>query len=140
MNALVVHYHELGLKGRNRDFFEAALIRNVRRALRGTGYKRIRGGFGRVMVDFFDVTEEQLNDAAEQVARLFGIAYVGLGARVQPDMEQISDAAMGMMTAAPFESFRVRARRTYSTFEPTSNDVNIEIGQRIKDATGGRVD
>ena len=48
MDALVAHYHEIGLKGRNRHFFEEALIRNIKRALRGTRYKRVRGGFGRV--------------------------------------------------------------------------------------------
>ncbi|MEA2487200.1 MAG: tRNA uracil 4-sulfurtransferase [Actinomycetota bacterium] len=140
MNALVAHYHELGLKGRNREFFEKALIRNVRRALRGAGYKRIRGGFGRVMVDFFDVPEPELQAAAEQVARIFGVAYVGLGTRVTPDMEEIATIALQMMTEAPFDSFRVRARRTYSTFEQSSNAINVEVGQRIKDATGGRVD
>ena len=51
MDALVAHYHEIGLKGRNRSFFEDALTRNLRRALRGTGYSRIRKGFGRVVVD-----------------------------------------------------------------------------------------
>lgn len=140
MNALVVHYHELGLKGRNREFFESALTRNIRRALRGTGYKRIRGGFGRVMVDYFDVSGRQLHDAAEQVARVFGVAYVGLGTRVQPEMEQIATAALELMTAEPFESFRVRARRTYSTCRHSSGEINVEVGQRIKDATNGRVD
>ncbi|MGH2749608.1 MAG: hypothetical protein ACRDK3_01840, partial [Actinomycetota bacterium] len=38
MDRLVAHYHEIGLKGRNRHFFEDALKRNLRRALRGTGY------------------------------------------------------------------------------------------------------
>ncbi|MDQ3878423.1 MAG: tRNA 4-thiouridine(8) synthase ThiI [Actinomycetota bacterium] len=140
MNALVAHYHELGLKGRNRQFFEAALIRNIRRALRGSGYKRIRGGFGRVMVDFFDIPNPQLQRAAEQVARVFGVAYVGVGHRVHPDMDEISAVALEMMTGAPFDSFSVRARRTYSTLGKTSNQINVEVGQLIKDATGGRVD
>ena len=52
MRALVVHYHEIGLKGRNRRFFEEALARNLKRALRGTGYKRIRHLFGRILVEF----------------------------------------------------------------------------------------
>ena len=51
-DAIVAHYHEVGLKGRNRDFFENALKRNLKRALRGTGYRRVRLLFGRIIVDF----------------------------------------------------------------------------------------
>jgi hypothetical protein len=31
--AVVVHYHEIGLKGRNRSFFERALVRNLLQAV-----------------------------------------------------------------------------------------------------------
>ena len=66
MDALVAHYHEIGLKGRNRAFFEETLARNVRRSMRGTGYSRIRRGFGRLVVDFKDcaLVDEALARAA----------------------------------------------------------------------------
>jgi thiamine biosynthesis protein ThiI len=44
------------------------------------------------------------------------------------------------MQAEPFDSFAVRARRTYSSFDVKSNEINAVVGRRIKDATGGRVD
>lgn len=138
LDTLVAHYHEIGLKGRNRNFFEDALARNLRRALRGTGYKRIRNGFGRVVIDLEPraLSEEVITRAA----RVFGLAYVGLGVRVAPDMEAIAQAALQLIQEEPFDSFRVRARRTHSSFEHSSAEINIDIGQRIVDATGGRVD
>ena len=138
MDALVAHYHEVGLKGRNRDFFEEALARNLKRALRATGYRRVRRRFGRLVVDF--EPDALTDEAVERVARVFGIAYVGLGRRVAPDMDAIGAAALELMTAAPFESFAVRARRSYSSMESSSRDINVDIGQRIVDATGARVD
>ncbi|HEY7876443.1 MAG TPA: tRNA uracil 4-sulfurtransferase ThiI [Actinomycetota bacterium] len=138
MNALVAHYHEIGLKGRNRDFFETALARNLKRALRGTGYNRVRRGFGRIVVDFDEGSD--VTEAAERAARVFGVAYVGAGVRVQPDLDEIDRVVLELMQAEPFESFAVRARRTYSTFELKSNDVNVHVGQLVKDATGARVD
>ena len=138
MDALVAHYHELGLKGRNRDFFEQTLAHNLRRALRGTGYERIRRGFGRITVDF--QPGASVGAAAERVARVFGVAYIGAGIRVAPEMDAIADAALSLMTSEPFESFQVRARRTYSTLQKSSQEINVEIGQRIKDATNQRVD
>jgi thiamine biosynthesis protein ThiI len=138
MDALVAHYHEIGLKGRNRDFFESALARNLKRALRGTGYTRVRRGFGRVVVDFDEVND--VAEAGERAARVFGVAYVGVGRRVTPDIDAIGRVALELMRAEPFESFSVRARRTYSTFERTSHDINVIVGQLVKDETGGRVD
>jgi tRNA uracil 4-sulfurtransferase len=137
-DALVVHFHEIGLKGRNREFFEDALARNLRRSLRGTGYKRVRKGFGRVMVDLEPDGLPLV--AAERAARVFGVAYVGLGRRVEPDLEQIGEVALELISQHPFESFAVRARRTHSNFPHRSQEVNEVVGQKIKDATGARVD
>lgn len=138
MDALVAHYHEIGLKGRNRDFFEDALVRNLKRALRGTGYKRVRKGFGRVMIDLEPDAPHEI--AARRAADVFGVAYVGMGRRVEPEMEAIGDAALELIQAAKFGSFRVRARRTHSNFPQGSADIQVVVGQKIKDATGARVD
>jgi thiamine biosynthesis protein ThiI len=138
VDALVVHYHELGLKGRNRDFFERTLAQNLKRALRGTGYSKLRRGFGRIVLDFEPGARVEL--AAERAARVFGVAYVGAGVRVEPEMEAIGDAALDLMLAEPFESFRVRSRRTHSTCPHRSSEIQEVVGARIKDATGGRVD
>ena len=138
MDALVAHYHEIGLKGRNRDFFETAFARNLKRALRGTGYRRVRRGFGRIVVDLDP--EGDWREAAERAARVFGTAYVGTGVRVAPDIDEIGRVALDLAQAEPFDSFAVRARRTYSAFETKSNEINVVVGQRIKDATGAPVD
>lgn len=138
MDALVAHYHEIGLKGRNRHFFEDALIRNIKRSLRGTRYKRVRGGFGRIMVD---LEPDALHEvAARRVADVFGVAYVGLGKRVKPDIDAIGATALELLQAETFGSFQVRARRSHSNFPGRSQDIHNVVGQRIKDATGARVD
>jgi thiamine biosynthesis protein ThiI len=138
VNALVVHYHEIGLKGRNRQFFESALVGNLRRAMRATGYGRVRRGFGRIVIDL--PPGASLEEATERAARVFGVAYVGLGSSVRQDLDAIKEAGLETMRAAPFESFAVRARRTYAQIAHTSRAINVEVGQHIKDATGARVD
>ena len=40
MHCAIVHYHELALKGRNRDFFEQRLVRNLRLALKDMRIRR----------------------------------------------------------------------------------------------------
>ncbi|MCA1696951.1 MAG: THUMP domain-containing protein, partial [Actinobacteria bacterium] len=138
MDRLVAHYHEIGLKGHNRDFFEEALTRNLKRALRGTGYKRVRHAFGRVIVDLYP--KSRPSEALQRTARIFGVAYVGLGCKVKQDIDEIADVSVRLMQRTSFDAFRVRARRSHSTSSLSSNQLNVVIGQRIKDATGGRVD
>jgi tRNA uracil 4-sulfurtransferase len=138
VDALVAHYHEIGLKGRNRGYFEETLARNLRRALRGTGYRRLWRGFGRMHVDFR--TDAAVDEAAERAGRVFGVAFVGAGRKAQPDLESIGSVALEIMGAQPFDSFAVRARRSYSTIDTTSREINTAVGQLIKDATGARVD
>ncbi|MGI8707315.1 MAG: tRNA uracil 4-sulfurtransferase ThiI [Actinomycetota bacterium] len=138
MDALVAHYHEVGLKGRNREFFEETLARNLKRSLRGTGYKRIRRGFGRLAIDLQERAE--VDEAALRASRVFGIANIGAGKRVEPNLEAIAQGALELMLAEPFASFSVRARRSYSSVGLSSREINVDVGQRIKDATGARVD
>jgi tRNA uracil 4-sulfurtransferase len=136
-DVLVIHYHEISLKGRNRDFFEETLGRNLKRALRGTGYERIRRGFGRITVDF--KPENRLADAVERASRVIGIANLGVGRRVAQDIDSIGSAAIELMKAEPFETFAVRARRSHSTFPIRSGEINALVGRRIQDATGAQV-
>jgi len=136
-DVLVVHYHEISLKGRNRDFFEDTLARNLKRALRGTGYQRIRRGYGRITVDF--KPENRLMEAVERASHVFGIANLGVGRRVAQDIHEMGAIALELMEAEPFQSFAVRARRSHSTFGMKSSEINEIIGQRIKDATGAMV-
>lgn len=55
-------------------------------------------------------------------------------------MASLEKAAIGLADKAQFESFKVRARRGHSSFEQKSNQVNVEVGQALKDHTGARVD
>jgi thiamine biosynthesis protein ThiI len=137
INGLVAHYHEVGLKGRNRNFFESTLTRNLKRALRGTGYARVRRGFGRVSVQFKPAA--RIDEAVERGARVFGIAYLGAGIRVAPDVDAIGDAGLELMRSAPVESFAIRARRSYSALATTSQEINEKIGRLIQDEIGAPV-
>ena len=138
MDALVAHYHEIGLKGRNREYFEEALSRNIKRALRGTGYVNLKRGFGRILVHFHD--DARLEDAGERVARVFGVAYIGVGRIVQPDLQAIGTTALDLMRAEPFDTFAIRARRSYSTLSMSSQDINVAVGKLVQEATDRPVD
>ncbi|MCA1705325.1 MAG: THUMP domain-containing protein, partial [Actinobacteria bacterium] len=136
MDALVAHYAEIGLKGRNRGFFEHKLTRNIESVLSGFQFT-IRSGFGRVVIDF---AGDDAMEAAPRVADVFGVAYVGCGYRTEATMAALEDTALRLARSQPLDSFRIKARRSYSDFPQSSQEVNEIIGARVKDETGGRVD
>ena len=47
----LVHYHEIGLKGKNRSTFENQLVSNLNRALRGYPVERISRISGHILVE-----------------------------------------------------------------------------------------
>ena len=75
MRCVIVHYHELALKGRNRPFFERRLVRNLREALRGLQVQRVEALPGRIRVtlasgkesDFFIDCKQAIADWLERM-------------------------------------------------------------------------
>ena len=48
--SLVIHYQEIALKGKNRPWFVARLVRNIRRALSDLDVTSVRALMGRIEV------------------------------------------------------------------------------------------
>jgi thiamine biosynthesis protein ThiI len=138
VQAIVAHYHEVGLKKRNRGFFEDTLVRNLKRALKGTGYRRVRIHAGRVIVDF--LPNHRLEEAMVRSTSVFGIANVGAGLLVEAYLEDIVQAALRLMSPPDYASFSVRSRRAYTRIPHTSGELNTIAGRAIQDKTGARVD
>lgn len=134
---LLVHYHEVGLKGRNRPVFERALKRNLTRAL-GASASRVRLVPGRVEVR--DPTEEAL----DRVRRVFGVANVSPARLVDADLDAVVAAGVQAAREAdeerPFETFAVRARKARTGFSPSSQRVNEVLGDAIRTGLDKRVD
>ena len=134
---LLAHYHEIGLKGRNRPRFERALRDNLQRAL-GDSAARVRLVSGRV-----EITEPK-PDALERVARVFGVANVAPVLVARADLDAIVatavDVARDADTLTPYETFEVRARRARTPFPVTSQTVNETVGDAIRLGLAKRVD
>ncbi|MBR5979362.1 MAG: tRNA 4-thiouridine(8) synthase ThiI, partial [Oscillospiraceae bacterium] len=97
--AYIVKYAEIGVKGKNRRFFEDALVDGVNRALAGCG-----GGFkvtciaGRLYVEALG--EHDFDDVKERLGRVFGVLGICPAvtiARVDrklPDIDALCGAAV----------------------------------------------
>ncbi len=133
-----VHYAEVGLKGKNRVFFEKRLVNNIKLSLRGTGYAEVERLHDRILVHLgqnADITEVK-----RCLRQVMGIAHFEFACRTERDIAAIKEAALQQIQDDCYESFKVETRRTDKTFPLTSPQVSAEVGGYLVTETGTRAD
>lgn len=126
----LVHYHEIGLKGKNRRHFEQLLAQRLRDALGAKATVRLL--HGRLIVE---VEPERAAAAEERLARVFGVAYYARVQSAPVDFERIAAVALELLKTSP-GSFRVRAKRANKRLPFTSPEAERAVGALIVAATG----
>ncbi len=138
MNAIVVHYKELALKGRNRPWFIQILVRNLRKALGGLDVRSVRSIMGRIEIELG--AEAPQAEISDRVSRVFGIANFSYAGRAPHEFGAMAAAIVRDLGDRRPDSFRVSARRSDKRFPFTSPQIDREVGGLIKQAKGWRVD
>jgi thiamine biosynthesis protein ThiI len=138
MSSVIVHYGELGLKGRNRPWFVAALVRTIRRALAGLDVRGVRFVFGRLEVRLGPASDWA--EVRARLSRLPGIGNFSHATHVALDLDVIADAVVAAVAGLSTGSFRIAARRADKRFPWPSPDIERRIGKRVQEATGWKVD
>ncbi len=138
MSAVVIHYGELALKGRNRPWFINTLVRTIRAALAGLDVVDARALVGRIVVRLGPDTE--WDEVRQRLARIPGIGNFSEATRVEPDLEVMADAIVKAVAGRTAKSFRIAARRADKRFPVDSPAIEREIGRRVQAATGWPVD
>ena len=134
---LLVHYSEIALKGRNRTFFERALIRNVRTGLKGLGAE-VRRLYGRLLVNFRE--EITLQSVRDRLSSIHGVSHFELALKTALEVDEILDTVEAMIADLDADSFAVITKRANKKFPLNSVEVNREVGQRVVDTKGWKVD
>jgi tRNA uracil 4-sulfurtransferase len=138
MTSVIVHYQEIALKGRNRPWFIARLVRNLREATSDLGVKRVHALMGRIEIVL--ASADQWPAVRERVAKVFGAGNFAKAGRAPLDIDTIAAEILKDLDPSDPASFRVSVRRADKRFPMTSPQVEREIGGRIKEARGWHVD
>jgi thiamine biosynthesis protein ThiI len=135
----LVHYHEIGLKGRNRAQFERRLRDNLEAALVGLPVGPVERIASRVLVAVRD--PERTVEVARRIAEIPGVQSISPGYRTARDPREMEQAALlAAQDAQPFATFRVDARRSNTDYAECSMDINRRIGAVLQRETGAGVD
>jgi tRNA uracil 4-sulfurtransferase len=124
---IVVHYHELWLKGRNRRFFLGKLYSALRGALGGIPVERIEQPGDRFLVRLG--AGASLEEAIDRVQHVFGIAYYAVARPVERDLNALCRAAWAEIEPLRFANFAVRARRSDKTFPHSTMQIESAVGR-----------
>ena len=131
---VLIRYDEIGLKGRNRKFFEKCLLRNIKRVLSsGTDDIVYRSPRGRI---FLDIPSSFAPECTVRLKSVPGIASFSIGISMEPDFDAMAE--LGIQWIGPrlksgrdAMKFCVKTRRSAKSFPKTSPEVNFEVGSRI---------
>ena len=133
---ILVHYHEIGLKGHNRSTFEKRLQRNLEALLGAFPIVAIHRISGRLVAFLREgTTSDMALECASFAARVPGVARVSTGYKTPRELEDIEAAAiMALTDALPFETFKVQARRAHTDFPINSMEMNKLVGAVLCEA------
>src|SRR5579862_2017930 len=111
---IVVHYHELWLKGRNRRFFLGKLFTGLRQSLQGIEVERIEQPGDRFLVRLRPGAS--IGEAVSRVKRVLGVAYYAVAQPVDRNLDALCQAAWAEIESLEFSSFAVRVKRSDKSF------------------------
>lgn len=140
---ILIHYDELGLKGKNRPFFERKLKENiVRQVKKHIGIKmKVNKEFGRFRVPCTEIIEENIDEIVAILKKTFGIAWFAVVTSVDNDMEAIkAEAVRQFQPHKNTKGFRITTRRSHKYFEKTSMEISAQVGEEIFNTYNAPVD
>jgi thiamine biosynthesis protein ThiI len=125
-DTVIVHYSEIGIKGKNRPYFEKMLVSNIKRSLgKGPEVKRLSG---RIIIK----PNKRSKDVRERLGKVFGISNLCLGFECKPDLKNIEDLVLKGVKSKKFRSFKIDSRRGDKKFKYTSEQINIRLGDMVR--------
>ncbi|MDD3178328.1 MAG: tRNA 4-thiouridine(8) synthase ThiI [Candidatus ainarchaeum sp.] len=133
---LVIHYNEIGLKGKNRPFFEKKLEYNINRLL-FKDLDKIQRRYGLIYCKLKD--SFVLDNYLFFLENFPGISKSYLSVVANYDVEDIKEKALFLINEkllhSNFISFKINSKRSFKSFKYTSLDLNIIIGKYIEEKT-----
>jgi len=131
---ILIHYGEIALKGKNRNFFEAQLIQNIKSQLEAFApgsfidVAKISGG---ILVKLHEHGVSEKEKVEDALLHTFGIANFSFATSVGQDVEEIKKACWELIKDETFETFRVTTQRSNKQYAMSSMEIDRTVGEYI---------
>ncbi len=118
MNCFVIRYSEIALKGKNRSFFEHALIIQCKKIDPLLTYKIL---YGRILLF-------SKKDMSKNLLFVFGITSFSFAKELPIDFEIIKKEILKIMKKQDGKTFRISTQRIDKSLPFTSQEINCNLG------------
>jgi len=127
----IVHYSEIGLKGKNRPFFEKKLVENIKEALKNEVIKGVQRAHGRIVIDLD--TRSDVTEIGSRLAKVFGIAWFSPAYVTDQEVSLISKTVLEKVKELIKEDTRIKVlvKRSDKGFPLTSMELSRDIGDQL---------
>lgn len=126
---ILIKNGELALKGLNRSSFEDVLIKNMKRRLSALGKFTFQKSQSTIILAPLD-EETELDEAAQAIEKVFGIANFSRAAITEKTMEAIMPLTAQYLEQQLLDckTFKVEAKRSDKQFPLKSPEICYEVG------------
>ncbi|MDK2908361.1 MAG: tRNA uracil 4-sulfurtransferase [Candidatus Woesearchaeota archaeon] len=130
MNCFIIRYSEIGLKGKNRPYFERSLLSSIKRSLKyfNIEFSKITRIRGRIILHSKD---KKADDALKKV---FGIASFSEAIECPLKIQEIKKEVFELIKSSKdreIKTFRITTNRLVKNFNMTSQQINEIIGEAV---------
>ena len=125
-NAIIIHYDEIGLKGKNQKFFIGRLIGNIQKLYAKVDSAKniqVKKGEGKIII-----SGNIGKDDFDKMALLPGISNFAPAIVCGTDLEAIKQAANQIVQTYQPKTFKIETTRSYKQFELDSQELSREVG------------
>ena len=127
---ILIHYNEIGLKGKNRPIFIDRLAKRVERAASLFCEAKVKKRTGRLILETTGLKDsDALIDA---LGKVFGLAYFARAQKIPLDLEAATKTALEMIAPLKIKNFRVRTRKSFPSTPVSTREWDRTIGARIQ--------
>jgi tRNA uracil 4-sulfurtransferase len=123
---IIIHFHEINLKGNNRGWFETQLQRHVTSLLSGVEHGPIQRFASRLSVELTD--NSPIDEITRRLTMVFGIANFTISWEVEAELEAIKAGLAELIPMTSFQSFKIDAHRGTKEFALDSQQLNQQLG------------
>lgn len=131
---ILVRYAEIGIKGKNRDAFERALVQNIEDCLRthAVPFTNVWRMYGRILIE--------TGNPCACLRHVFGIASFSQAIRAGTTIGEAFAATQALVASlTEHDSFRVSCQRLDKSFPLSSQEICIQLGEKLCAATKAKV-
>jgi thiamine biosynthesis protein ThiI len=134
---ILIHYHEINLKGNNRGWFEAHLHQHIVSLLKDFDYASVQRFAGRLLIELHE--DSPIDDISQRVRLVFGVANLVEAWEVPAEMGSIQSGIAELIPQIEFRSFKIDSRRGTKDFPLNSQQLNQKLGAFVQNLTKAEV-